>query len=94
MRKIDLMHKMFGRMEGRTCGECKNLITYRYRDKVYRKCTIYGDTSSEATDWVKKYAACGKFNGEYKGRPIVRMVTPEKSRKPMVDDEMQVRMEV
>lgn len=93
VRKIDLMHKMFGRTAGRKCAECKNLIEGTYRDKVYRKCVIYGITSSEATDWAKKYDACGKFNGEYKGRPIVRMVKPEK-KSYLVQDDMQERMEV
>lgn len=72
-RKIDLMHKHFGRCPGHTCGECSNLQEHRY-DKVYRKCTVYGISASEATDWAKRWEACGIFNKEYRGEPIVRPV--------------------
>ena len=72
-RKIDLMHKCFGRFPGHTCGECSNLHERRY-DKVYRKCTVYGISASEATDWAKRWEACGIFNKEYCGEPIVRLV--------------------
>lgn len=74
IRKIDLMHKMFGKCEGHTCGECNNLIEGYYHDKKLRKCTVYGLTHSEASDWAKRYPACGKFNAEYDGTPIIKYV--------------------
>lgn len=74
IRKIELMHRLFGRTEGRSCGDCENLVTEDYRGKKYRKCMAYGDTSSEASDWVKHYPACGIYNTEYHGRPVIELV--------------------
>ena len=66
-RKIDLMHQRFGTTPGKTCGECSNMIEHRY-DKKYYKCRHYSLGASEASDWRKKYDACGLFNKEYSGR--------------------------
>lgn len=73
IRKIDLMHRMFGVCEGNKCGECSNMVEHRY-DKVYRKCTVYGVSSSEATDWAKRWTACGMFNQNYDGGDIKCLV--------------------
>lgn len=72
-RKIDFMYKHFEKAWGHRCGECSNLREKRW-DKVYRKCVVYGDSSSEATDWAQGWTACGMFCREYKGRPIVELV--------------------
>lgn len=72
-RKIDLMHKLFGKSEG-LCKECCNYTRYSYRDKAYRKCIAYGVTASEATDWKASYQACGLFNREYNGKDVIRLV--------------------
>lgn len=40
-----------------TCGQCGHL-----RDEYrYFKCEVYGASASEATDWRKKWDACGAF---------------------------------
>jgi hypothetical protein len=39
-----------------------------------RKCKVYGITSSEASDWANKYEACGMFNKEWNGNPIINLV--------------------
>lgn len=85
-RKIDLMHQMFGKTE-QVCKNCDHFLLERYRDKTYRKCEVYGVTSSEAFDWNASYQACGLFNKPYpyKGNPIIRYVTPD--RKIEVDNE-------
>lgn len=72
-RKIDLMHLAFGKAEG-TCGECSNLISGRYHDRILRKCTVYGMTHSAASDWAMRYQACGMKNREYKDKPMICMV--------------------
>ena len=75
IRKIDLMHRQFGKDETHhLCGECNNLIQGRYHDKTYRKCKVYGMTHSEASDWAKSWSACGCYNKEYNGRPIIELV--------------------
>src|SRR5215831_17053516 len=44
----------------RTCGDCCWLVKHSYTRNYY-KCQMYGDSSSEATDWRKKWKACSKF---------------------------------
>lgn len=81
LRKIELMHRQFGVVAGKTCGECSNLTVHRY-DKLYRKCKIYGETSSEASDWAMRWKACGMFNKEYTGGPIMRLVVRTANKQP------------
>lgn len=70
-RKIELMHRIFGCCEGHVCGECNNLVRVRANDTPLRKCSVYGLTHSEASDWVLRYTACGMFNKHYDGAPII-----------------------
>ena len=84
-KKIDRMHAMFGVLDGKTtCKDCDNLISSR-RDKCYYKCSIYGETSSEASDWRLKYLACGKYNTEYHGRNIIEVRTVEECQREPID---------
>ena len=78
VRKIELMHKLFGEKSDAKCKECSNLLRFWYRTKSYRKCAVYGATHSDATDWCISYPACGMFCKEYSGRNIVRLVHPDK----------------
>lgn len=88
LRKIDLMHREFGYVGGmHICKECKNFIKYRYQGKPYKKCKVYGVTASAASDWANKYEACGMFNIEYHGTPIINLV---KRGRRSQDNEMQI----
>jgi len=67
-RKLAYMHMKFGasaQLEDveppRTCGSCRHLHTFEGNTKCYFKCMQYGVSKSEATDWRKKWAACGLF---------------------------------
>lgn len=73
VRKIDLMHRLFGMCEGQRCVDCNHFSRHFY-GKTYFKCEIYGESASEATDWRMKYPACGLFNRDYIGRDIVRLI--------------------
>lgn len=75
VRKIEAMHRLFGVEPEHKCGECSNLISERYHDKTYRKCKVYGVTNSEASDWAKKYEACGLFNKESEHHDVIHAVT-------------------
>ena len=60
LRKIKAMHHFYGcDPKGRVCIECDHLIWGEYHDKRYYKCTVYGCSHSDATDWRKSYSACG-----------------------------------
>ena len=77
LRKIDLMHFCFGKetQHGQhICKECSNFCSFHYRTKRLKKCKVYGITSSEASDWANKYEACGMFNKEWNGNPIINLV--------------------
>ena len=78
LRKLALMHQKFGRCEGHICGECSNLISGCYRGRTLRKCEVYGLTHSEASDWAKRWVACGMLNRIYAGRPIIELVRGKK----------------
>lgn len=80
LRKLELMHHLFGADPAHTCGECFNMVCGRYGNRTLRKCAVYGLTHSEASDWAKKWVACGKFNQNYAGRPIINLVRPERGR--------------
>lgn len=70
-RKIDKMHRLFGRAWGEKCANCQHL---QGGVNQYRKCEVYGESASEATDWALKWDACGLFNKPYKGDvPIVNL---------------------
>lgn len=71
LKKQYLMYDLFGRCNGRTCGECSNFVSGRYHNKILRKCQVYGLSHSEATDWAKSCPACGMFNREWSGRKII-----------------------
>lgn len=78
MRKIDLMHKYYGRNYYNKCGNCNHFVQGKYHDKTLRKCECYGLTHSAASDWTKSWTACGLFGKEYSGNPMIRLVTREK----------------
>lgn len=79
LRKIDIMYQLFGKTDGHCCRECSNLVEGRYHDKILRKCKVYGMTHSEASDWVKRYQACGMFNKPWNKEPIIRQGRPKKT---------------
>lgn len=76
-RKIDRMHELFGVTQGKKCKDCEHL---HGGVNEYRKCLVYGNTCSEATDWALKYDACGLWNKPYEGDvPIVKLIRANKS---------------
>ena len=78
LRKIALMHRLFGVCEGHACRECSNLVKGRYHDRILTKCKVYGMTHSEASDWAGRWQACGAFNQAINRGPIIRDVVPDR----------------
>jgi len=70
-RKIEAMHRLFGTTPGKICRGCPHLERRGSAHRTLFKCTVYGISSSEATDWTASWAACGLFNnmdvGEHRG---------------------------
>lgn len=94
IRKIDLMHRLFERRDDARCGDCQNLITVDVHGRTLRKCTVYGDTSSAASDWAKYYPACGMYNTEYHGRPIIELVKRRRPETKPEDSPIEGQMEM
>lgn len=95
MRKIALMHRLFGVCEGRTCRECSNFVKGKYHDRTLCKCKVYGMTQSEASDWTGRWQACGAFNRTINRGPVIREVVPDRMQKETENAPLdgQLRME-
>ena len=61
-RRIHAMHKRFGTCGVFRCKDCDHLLRNRPTSRICYKCELYGDTSSEATDWRLSNQACGMYN--------------------------------
>ena len=85
LKKHELMYSLFGKSEDK-CKDCKHYTSYRYHDKRYRKCEVYGLTCSEATDWKANSDACGLFNKDTQHENIVRLATGGKKKKDIQID--------
>ena len=81
LRKIALMHRLFGVCDGHACRECSNLVKVRYHDRILTKCKVYGLTHREASDWAGRWQACGMFNKTWDKHPVMREVVTERKRK-------------
>lgn len=74
-RKIDFMHRLFGKDSGRKCNDCQHLIRYGIGRHWY-KCDYYGDCATENTKWSPTYEACGLIDSaKQNGIPVARMMT-------------------
>lgn len=58
-RKIEKMYELFNREWGKRCKDCSHLSG---GVNQYKKCEVYGNSASEATDWAQSYEACGMWN--------------------------------
>ena len=66
LERLESMQRKYGKGPvGRSCGSCAHLVGVG-KANVYFKCELYGVSSSDATDWRKKWQACGAFKPEAK----------------------------
>ncbi len=69
--RVKVMFRRYGRApEGTKCKDCKFLHGYLYHTATYYKCTKYGVSHGEATDWRLKYPACGRFEPSNPAIPL------------------------
>lgn len=83
-RKIQAMYDEFGKVENKKCKECSNIYKFEKGTMKLKKCRCYGLTHSNATDWNVGFVACGLFNTEYKGKPIMDILKHKKRDKEEV----------
>ena len=86
MRKIELMHSMFGR-SGSKCKDCSHFSEHQLSRK-YFKCDVYGESASEATDWRANYQSCGLFNKFTAYENVYKMAKTERSE--IVDGQLSI----
>ena len=55
---------------------------------------MYGLTHSEASDWALKYTACGMFNKEHSGHPIIQFVKHNSCKIKMPEEPLEGQMEM
>ena len=64
-RKIAAMHREYGKDIAHKCVNCQNLCIYVTTSHTRYKCIAYGASASAATDWAKRWTACGMY-----GKPL------------------------
>lgn len=92
LRKLALMYAEFGKAESGLCKDCKYFLRLDHHNRTYRKCKVYGVTTSEATDWLAYGHACGLFpNKPYGGdKELVRLVVREPQKEPQVQGQISI----
>lgn len=53
------------------CRDCRHLKTIQAGGRKVYKCAVYGETSSDATDWRIGWLACGMYGKAYTGKPVI-----------------------
>ena len=95
MKKIEAMHYYYGydHLE-RKCAECDHLIRWDYHNRTYYKCTVYGCSHGESTDWRKKYWACGLVDHDFPEHDvrIIEILKHRKKTSPPDPDPDQMNM--
>jgi hypothetical protein len=76
-RKIVAMHREYGQDAAHRCADCSNLCAYATSSCTRYKCAAYGVSFSAATDWAKRWTACGLY-----GKPIAADHVPLIKRLP------------
>ena len=59
--RLGTMYRRYGMNKEHTCGECTHLTKVQGHTKAYYKCGLYSLSSSETSDWRKKWIACGSW---------------------------------
>lgn len=74
LKKIDMMHKMFGKSRTLLCKDCTHFTNINTGNSKKYKCKVYGITSSEASDWKITNVACKLApNSGYLGKNIIEL---------------------
>lgn len=96
IRKIEAMHKEYGKQYGLTCSDCQHLSSYN-QSRTWYKCEVYGNTRSESTDWAKRNVACGMFNRPFnpnKQKPLLEQIKRKERHRERDPIEGQIALEV
>lgn len=91
MTKIESMYRWSGGTDYRhTCYECPNLKKIKTGKRQVYKCTVYGMTSSTASDWKASYIACRFFGQTYTGKPVMEQSHDRQQEEEQIPGQMSI----
>lgn len=84
INNIYAMYRHFGTTKhpDAICRDCRHLKTHQAGGRKVYKCTVYGETSSDATDWRIGWIACGMYGKPYDGTPVMDLKHQRKKADP------------
>ena len=89
-RKIQAIYREYGKDHAHKCADCPNLCIHATTSHTLYKCMAYGDSCSSATDWSKRWTACGLYGKTLPIDcfPLIRRLTRTKRQKKPIDGQM------
>lgn len=89
-RKITAMHRKYGKNTAHRCEDCQNLCIHVTTSHTRYKCMAYGVSFSSATDWAKRWTACGLCGKplEADNVPLIKRLTSTKQQEKPIDGQM------
>nr|DAX15401.1 MAG TPA: hypothetical protein [Bacteriophage sp.] len=89
-RKITAMHRVYGQDDAHKCADCSNLCIYVTSSHTLYKCMAYGVSASAATDWAKRWTACGLYEKTLAIDcvPLIKRLTRMKKQEEPLDGQM------
>lgn len=94
-RKIAAMHKEYGKAYGYKCGECPWLYRVQRYGKAWYKCSYYGNSNSQATDWAKSWTACGLHDKSIEGiTPMIKRIQAKRDENEPIKGQISMFEEV
>ena len=89
-RKIGAMHREYGTDCAHKCANCQNFRIYATKSHMLYKCMAYGVSASAATDWTKRWTACGLCGKPLPADhvPLIKRLTSTKQQEKPIDGQM------
>lgn len=89
-RKITAMHREYGKDIAHKCADCSNLCIYVTSSHTQYKCMAYGASASAATDWAKRWTACGLYGKTLAIDcvPLMKRLKPARRQEEPLDGQM------
>lgn len=89
-RKIEAMYREYGKDHAHRCADCPNLCIYVTPSHTLYKCMAYGVSASAATDWTKRWTACGLCGNPLPADhvPLIKRLTSTKQQGKPIDGQM------
>lgn len=88
--KITAMHREYGKNTAHRCADCPNLCIHATTSHTRYKCMAYGASASAATDWAKRWTACGLCGKPLPADhvPLIKRLTRTKQQENPIDGQM------